>query len=286
MSKNRFLYHAQAVGLAARITRPFEHTLEAQAASALPASGGFSSARRDDVRISEIFECRSVVSLASGSFSERTDTHNTEAHARLENFNLSDVVVAKSISARITSTHAARGNEEPSITPQGTGFTGLRIAGRDIQLESLVDEYTDLNTYTKLRNRYEGDSRFRERIQGLAMIGRLAEMADERIHRFFPYCRHKKLETLPSHRGITILPLFRVMNPSGPGFTVHGNVIHVENFGRVHIGEIVIESYQRRVRALHIDMGSPMDGQMDAADVGANGGTTTPDPPPDPGATG
>jgi hypothetical protein len=38
----------------------------------------------------------------------------------------------------------------------------------------------------------------------------------------------------------------------------------------------VISAYERRVTMLHVDMGSPMDGSIDAASVDGNGGTTDP----------
>jgi hypothetical protein len=277
MNKTRFLYHAQAVGLAGKITRPFEETLESQAVSAIPSSGGYSSARKHDIRIREIFTCRVTHSEVAGSFNEKNDSHDTSATATVEQFNLSDVVTADVITARVSSAHPAEGDEEPSIRVFGSSIQGLRIAGRDIELESLVDDFSELDTMTKLRLRYKADDGFRKRMQATAMIGRRDEMKDERLHRFFPWCHRKPTEELPEFRQTTILPLFRIVNPSAPGFTVFGNVVHVGNFGRIHVGQLVVSGHERRVNALHVNLGSPTDGTVDAGAVGANG--TTNDPP-------
>jgi hypothetical protein len=279
MNKTRFLYHAQAVGLSGKITRPFEQNLDVQAVSAIPSSGGYSSARINDVRIREIFHCPTVHSETTGSFNEKNDSHDTSATATAEGFNLSDVVTAQVITARVSSSHAAGRDEEPSIRALGTSIQGLRIAGRDIELESLVDDFSELDTMTKLRERYKKDDGFRKRIQETAMIGRRSELADERLHRFFPWCHRKPTDELPEFRHTTILPLFRILNPSAPGFRVIGNVVHVENFGRIHIGELVVSGYERRVNLLHVNLGSPVDGDVDACAVGGNGSTN--DPPPD-----
>lgn len=278
MNTTRFMYHAHAVGLAGKITRPFEETLGVQAASALPGSGGYGSSRSHDVRIREIFSCPVTHTEVAGSHNPRSDSHDTSATATVEGFNLSDVVTATTITARVSSSHPAGRDEEPTIVPLGTTIVGLRIAGHDIELESLVGDFSELHTMTGLRKRYKEDAQFRGRLEETGMIGRREAMPDARLHKFFPWCHRKPTEELPEFRNMTVLPLFRILNPSSPGFTVIGNVVHVENFGRIHVGELVITPYERRVNALHVDLGSPVDGSIDASAVGTNG--TTNDPPP------
>ena len=105
------------------------------------------------------------------------------------------------------------------------------------------------------------------------MIGQKANL-DERFHKFFPWSHRQPADALPVFRNTTILPLFRVLNESSPGFTVMGNLIDVENFGRIHIGEIVISPYERRVTGLHIELGCPVDGSLDGGSAAGNGSST------------
>src|SRR5689334_10751517 len=144
MSGSRFLYHAHATGLSGQITRPFQQTIDVHAASALSPSGGYSSARREGFRFREILSYNAVHTETSGSPNLTTQAHTTVATGTMEGFNLCDVVTADVITGRIASSHPFTG-EDPSITPLGCSFQGLRIAGRDIELESNAEEFTRLD---------------------------------------------------------------------------------------------------------------------------------------------
>jgi hypothetical protein len=279
MSKSRFLYHAFAAGLSGKIHRPFEEVLEVQAPSALPPSGGVSSGSARDIRIRDLFHCASVVSSARGEFHPATDTFETRVSATLEQFNLAGIVTADLIRARVHSSHSQDESAEPSIVLDGSAIINLKIHGTPIELENFSELYTDLNTMEKLRQRHRTDRSFREQVHEWTMAGRSEELAEHRLHRYFPFCKRKPTEDLHETRHAAILPLFRVMTKSGPGFTVFQNVVHIENFGRLHLGELIISPNERRVTGLHIDLGSPTGGEVDGCSVGANGGHA--DPPPE-----
>ena len=279
MSKSRFLYHAFAAGLSGKIHRPFEEVLEVQAPSALPPSGGVSSGSAKDIKIRELFHCASVVSSARGEFHPATGTFETRVSATVEQFNLAGIVTADLIRARVHSSHTQDEALQPSIVLDGSAIINLKVHGTPIEIENLSDLYTDLNTMQKLRERHKADQSFRERVHQWTMAGRFEELTEHRLHRYFPFCRRKPTEDLHETRHAAILPLFHVMTKSGPGFTVFQNVIHIENFGRLHLGELIISTNERRVTGLHIDLGSPTGGEVDGCSVGANGGHT--DPPPD-----
>jgi hypothetical protein len=275
----RFLYHAQAAGVSGQITRPFYESLPVQAPSALPSGGGYSSGRKKNVRIREVLNVGVVRTQATGSYQKETDSHTTESFATTEQFNVSGIVTADVITASLRSTHPARKDEQPSFSLAGTLITNLRIAGREILLKSYVDLFSELSKHEDIINRYESgsDPDFRNEMQDTGMFGKKEEMKDSRLHRFFPWCHHAPSQTLPHHRGATVLPLFKVLNPSEPGFTVHGNVVYVEDFGRIQIGQLVVEAYERRVTMLHVNLGSPVDGDIESCSIIANGGPANPD---------
>lgn len=273
----RFLYHAQAVGLSGRIVRPFDALVKAQAASALSSSGGgYSSARRREYHLKQVFSHKATYTEATGSFNAKGDSHDTSATATIEEFNVSEVVKLELGVARINSSHAASGDREPSISPQGTFLRHLTIAGHKIEFESLVDDFHELDTMSKVRDRYKQDKAFREKFDSVAFVGRQSAIEDEKKHKYFPWRSHKPSDQLPEHRGFTIVPLFRINNPSSPGFTVHGNTVHVANFGRIQLGEMVIGSHERRVTLIHVDLGSPTEGHFTACGVVGDGGSTDP----------
>ena len=275
MGKSRFLFHAFAAGLSGRIHRPFEEVLEVQAASALPPSGGASSGMSKGVKIRDFFSCDSVMSRATGSYEPATGTHETRVSASAEKFDLAGVVTADLIRAEVHSSHKA-GNSQPSIIMEGSKIINLKVNGTAIELQNFSEWFTELNTLDKLRERHRSDAQFRADIHEYTMAGKVAELEDKRLHRYFPFCHRRPGEELLETRHAAILPLFRVVTPSGPGFKVFQNVIHIENFGRLHLGELVISASERRVTALHIDLGSPTEGEVTGCSVGANGSELEP----------
>src|SRR5690349_6452338 len=97
MKGPRFLFHAHATGVSGRITRPFDEALDVQAASALPPSGGYSSARQHSIRIREILSIDVARTETSGSLHESKQANVTSATAIVEGFDLCGVVVASGI---------------------------------------------------------------------------------------------------------------------------------------------------------------------------------------------
>jgi hypothetical protein len=271
----RYLFHAHAIGLSGHITRPFEELIDVQAASALPPTGGLSSGRKRSYRLRGILTHQGAHSKATGSFNRDTKANETLATATVQGFNLCDTVVADDITARITSVHLVGG--EHRITPQGSAFLNLRIAGRVIELEDNVDVFHELDTLEKVRDHYRNNTNdFRTNFDRQAYAGEDAVLPENK-RRYFRWFRHGSTGELPVCKGgFTIVPLFKVKNPSAPGFEVHGNVISVENFGRIILGELIISGDRRRLTMLHVDLGSPTEGAVTAAAAEGNGGTTDP----------
>lgn len=274
MKGPRFLYHAEATGISGRITQPFDKTIEVQAPSALPPAGGFSSNCARNFELCGLVSYRELRTVVSGTFVERTESHETAASATIEGLNINDVVRAEIITARITSVHSATQDRQPNITPIGSHFEGLRIAGRTIELQSNVSRYAELDTLQALRERYDKDNTFRDTLNEELQRGK-EDKLEERKRIFFPWRRCKKND-FPEYHGVTIVPLFTVKNKSEPGFTVVGNVIHVANFGHIHLGELVISAYERRLTMIDVYLGSPFEGRISGGGVGGNGGQTEP----------
>jgi hypothetical protein len=254
-----FLFSTHIVGLAGAITAPDDELIPAQAVSALTKAGGYSSAREDSYRLSEVVSHEGVRSEAIGTYNRETGIPQTVATAAVLRLNILDVLLVESCRARIASVHPT--GQEPRITPLGSMFEGLRIAGRSIELESKVDLYSKIETLSSLREHYQGDASFRERFQYEAFVGREKDLPDN-VLGYFPWAGHSGRGELPEDRGTTILPLFTVMNPSEPGFEVYGNVISVENFGRIQLGQLAITPNTRSLTMMQVDLGSPVRGQI------------------------
>ncbi|HEY7392291.1 MAG TPA: choice-of-anchor P family protein [Bryobacteraceae bacterium] len=267
----RFLYNAHAIGFSGQLTKPANQLIPSQAASALPPAGGYSSARQDSFRYLEVLSHGGSTSEVKGSLNPKTQENETSATATIQDLNVGNVVLLDSCTAQLSSAHPVDGSQ-PRITPQGSFFQNLRVAGKTIELESRVDIYTTLDTLDKLSEHYKNDKPFRDRFLKEAFVGNEGAL-HEKQRKYFSWRNIKKTDKLPaSTGGIVIVPLFQVLNPSAPGFQVNGNTITVENFGTIVLGELLISAYERRLTMLHVDLGSG----ASACSVGANGGQADP----------
>lgn len=273
--KRRFNYHAHALALQGEITHPFQEKIEPQAPSAVSPFGGFGIARADGFNLRDVVSHRGARTRAEAGHNPETDEHYALATVMLEGLNLSDVVTVDRIVARLTAVHSDR-QDDPCISPHGSTIENLRIAGHPIELISLVGTYHTLDTMQKVREHYKENADFQDRLHEDACVGKETALP-ERMRKFFPWRRHRHNGELPEFRGHTIVPLFRIVDPKVPGIDVHGSVIHIHHFGRLHIGELFISSDDRRVTMVHADLGSPQHGDILAAS--ACGGTSPSDPP-------
>jgi hypothetical protein len=273
---SRFMYHAYAVGLAGQFTRPISQVIPSQAASALAPGGGYSSARHEPHQFHEIFSHQGVASKVSGTLNPKTGNHETSVTATVSGLNIDHVLHLDSCTAHLRSVHPPKG--QPHITPHGSFFENLRIAGREIKLESRVEDYHRLDTFEKLSEHYKTDSQFQARYLKDAFVGN-EKALHEKQHPFFPWRNIKDTAELPvtKAQGQAIVPLFVVTNSSAPGFHVSGNVITVEDFGTIVLGEMIISGYERRITMLRVELGSPTEGSMCVGIGNSNGGTTDPD---------
>src|SRR5712692_3123494 len=66
-AKRAFHYHASAHALSGQFTRPIQHLIEVQAATALPTIGGHGNARVDDFRFNHLVSFKAGYTHVSGS---------------------------------------------------------------------------------------------------------------------------------------------------------------------------------------------------------------------------
>jgi len=286
MTASRFLFHASAIGVTGQITRPVNQPVPSRA-SALPPGGGYASVRQDPDKVLEIYSHQGATTEATGNDNQAGD-HETTTTATVQELNIGNVVLLDSCTAYLSSIHPADGSQARFNT-QGSFFNNLRIAGREIQLESRVELHSLISTLDELQKHYRDNADlaeqlhlrepfpFRDKLLQDVYAGN-ENALHEKQRKYFPWRNWANTKEVPASKGlgVCIVPLFIVKNPSEPGFHVSGNVITVDNFGTVVLGELIIGAYQRRLTMLHAELGSPTGGKMSAAIVDGNGGSTDP----------
>jgi hypothetical protein len=140
----RYVYQATAIGVAGQIVHPFQDIIPVQASSALPAEGGFGSARAVDFRHKEVLSFGSAHSQVFGS-QVHPDVSEALSVSVVEKFNLLDVVTCDRMVARLTlkftESEEGSGPSEPYIVPIGSRFEKLRIGNIFFENLELAPDY-------------------------------------------------------------------------------------------------------------------------------------------------
>src|SRR3954453_11498734 len=149
---------------------PFHETVETQASSALPPTGGYSSSSASHFRYREIFRFEHARTLVTGSRlsdvmrdSGPERVHSNLIQSVIEGLDILGVVTADRIEAHIVSEHVSGGSGEPTVTLAGTRFENLKIAGVPVEIDLATDVLDRYDTHAKFCEGYRGD----ERVRGL-----------------------------------------------------------------------------------------------------------------------
>jgi hypothetical protein len=153
---------------------------------------------------------------------------------------------------RLTSKHDDNGNGEASFILHGTHFDNLRIAGQQLELNLAVGLFSELSTWTKLTEAYEGDVGIRAEIDSLAFY----KSEDGK---------------LPVRNGIFGCTLATIPEKLPRGMSRKNHGIYIPHFGTIYAAEYYITPTSRRLRMLHVDLGCSVEGCNGFGDTGANG---------------
>jgi hypothetical protein len=265
----RFQYNASAVGAAGRIVVPFDEIIPIQASSALPETGGFGTARVERFQFRDIFSFHAATAVVSGSYT-RNRSFDTLATVSIEGLNLLGMVTADRIVARLSSSYSEDGNEH-SITPVGSYFENLRIAGCPVKLRLATDTFSRFDTFDKVKEAYrENRDGFRGQFNKLTLVGQ-RDSVPEKIRKYLPWCSLTAGEEIPETHNIIACSLVSEMEGLGPEVKVYGHVIHVPGFGSIRLAELKITKCASRLTMLQMELGSPTTANLTTGGVETNG---------------
>lgn len=247
----QFLYTGFATGFSGRIRAPHNEVVESQAVSSLGATGGYSSARVDNFRRHEIFSFASAHTQVSGILSAKSKAFETLVSGVLEGLNIVDMVKADYIAGRLMSRHPEEpptdGPDEPFITPVGSHYGKIVVAGFELTPVIDVNFFNRIGSFTELCKEIGRDPDLRKRFN----------VGDD--------------VPLPPPRGLLLGSIVSEIRGGGPGMDIQGNTVHVPGFGKLHFGEFVIEQYARRLVMMRAELGCPVQLDSSGPDMGGNG---------------
>jgi hypothetical protein len=243
----RFKYDARTSGLSGRFTLPFRAVIPRQAAVYLPKKGGYVHQRADCFNFRDLLMFDRAVAYAAGSFSPKDNAFDATASVVLEGVNILNVVTADRVIARIASSHPVNG-AEPKITPIGSSFENLRIAGYKVEVHLAVDTFVRCGTFREFREE--------------------CERAPEREAASLLHDEPGKALAEP----VVGCTLVRSIEGLGPEIERIGrNAIRIPDFGVLRFAEVTLSERRRTLSMLRFELGSTPAGAGDMGGVEGNG---------------
>jgi hypothetical protein len=230
-----FHYRAEGHAFSGEFNRPSKHSIDALACTCLPLTGGQARANAQGFEIPQLVAIANAYSHVSGSKSG-DGVHTSHSTAVVEKLNVLDVVTADRVVARLTSEQGPK-DKEGHIIALGSKFENLRISGCPVEVEFDHELFLKHKTFDALSKNLAGT---------------------------------KKSGKMPEG-GVILCTLVKSLKVNCPGVEVDGHVITVPHFGKIYVGELLVEHRFKRLSMLHLQLGSPQEGLLNVTEACING---------------
>jgi hypothetical protein len=263
-NSKRYLFQADATGVAGQFIYPFNDVIPIQAASTLPSIGGFGSSRVDGFRHKDILSFDSAYTEVVGTETE-DGVFETVALSVVENFKLLDFVTCDRIVGRLTGRRPGS-LEVPAqhfIVPAGSVFEGLRIGDRFFEKLDLAPDFfctPEHATWTGLLEALENE-RDRRLLESLSLPAPNGDPVPLPI---------------PGRRTDLLGFCIALGEPTVDAVLGAPLIFTVPEFGTVHLGEFFCEPTSRRLIMLRVELDGAVQGQVVAGDPIVDGGPYPP----------
>ena len=266
----RYIFRGHASGVSARIRRPENKLLPAHGCSSLPVTGGLSESSIGPKKLDQWVSFEKVSTRAHGDYVDvaagvatthgdvALDALPTETRVKADVQGL--VVLGRVHIARAAVgliSRSAAGKEQPVIHLEGNILEGVRIDDSRLAITLAEGFYQECNTKDKLATRHA------------------AGLPPHHAGLLLPLDSNSgPISTFPEADGTvkcTIVQEIRWDGEPHPTATIHGHVVRVPDFGKIYFGEMFITAASRRLTMVRFQLGSPVGGEVVAAEGESNG---------------
>jgi len=241
--------------------RNLDHILPTQATSSLPVIGGRSECVVNepfDLRIEQprpllLFGIKSARTFAETPIQRKPGVWITNVHSEVHGLRLLDgAITVEDIVADIRSEHTLD-EDCPRITPIKCEILGMKLAGMPLEIGIDLDPFQAAPTKSSIEDHMRKDPGLKGRIGWRHARRRAKAVAECHIiaRWFFPKGRPDGVDS-----------------DSGTQ-----NPIIWKGIGRIFVGEFLIGNLSRRLTALRIALGCPIEGEFVAGEVETDGHT-------------
>jgi hypothetical protein len=272
-----FFFHGHGVGLGGIVTEPFTHHIDTKAAASLPITGGTSRSKSGGHQVPDPNDSASagkpkVVSIDGAETEVQGELANgvyrTTVTTTVNGLNVQDVLTADQVIAMLTTEHYPD-EDEPRISVAGSDIKNLRINKAPVPVEFQHPLFEEFNTHTKFKDRFDKDSGFRKQMRQQFLWGDLQpnEIPDF-LQEQYKFTDAQK--SIPESKGIVPCSVVKGVK-NGNGFQAFKHVLVIPNFGKVFLGELLLQKHARQLTMMRFALGSPVTGQITVASSGGNG---------------
>lgn len=280
-------FHADASAAGGYFQLPIDRNLPPQAPMSLSPSGGYGFARSENFRLEGVLSYKSAYTQVAGHLSNKPD-HGwvTLVTSVIEGLNVLDVITADRLSAQISTEHPLEGNN-PKVNFLGTAFENLKVAGCPIDITLDFDICDQGNGSGYPKQSCLSDEQFRRRVaaqyQDMTDADALPDWVADRGIPDWIKERYKWDATKATSNGSILCSIVKkaecsiVKKAEGqfPG-RPFGNVFEVPGFGRVFLGELLVDCKSYQLTMVRLEMGCSGEGSASFVTAKANGGTIPP----------
>jgi hypothetical protein len=278
-------YHANASAWGGQLNFPIDVTLPVLAPTSLPSVGGYLQAQHEGFRVDGLISIERAYTSVSGARSPEDGSYHTRVIAAIEGVNIANVLFADRIAMDLSTNHPPD-NYFPTVSFNGTDFVGLRANKCELTPQLDLSAFRT-DGYPKESWLYNPRLREFARNQSRELAAGAANVAGKNIpffNRLFD--RHSRSwtngeqgpnsEQAIADRGNIICTVIKTIQVAGvcTDTTVVGNTLHVPDFGRIILGELIVDGSSFNLTMMRLDMGSGATGKGSGPQGGANGTNT------------
>lgn len=277
--EHRFIFHANAVALAAHIRRPEDAFVSAVASACLPVTGGIGSGESAGGSFGDLLSYgpastqvsgdyvtpEEAVKFTYGNYGQNLLPTETHARATAANFKLRNgghTLETERLDAGLSSYSDRKSTTE--FRSLSAEFTNVRIDGVLLKITTECDVFVQNPTKQKLEQSYSTSAEFRDRYNQLFQA---------------PESVNTDRASIPEYDGIILTTVVSNIAWEGKppsGVSIERNSIKIDNFGTLYLGELIIEEGLRRLTLVRFQLGSPFGGEGALVEVHSNGSTWPP----------
>ncbi len=265
LTERRFMFHGSVVGLAGHIRRSQNTIFPVKGSLVVPSTGGYANVEHQREHIPGLFSYSKISSAITADFQdkhaarERTRENPsqhpplptiTHVNTRIEHLIIAERLTIDKVELNLISLHHRPG--QPSFSSRGSMISGLRLDGHSLKVHLDNDPFS--GSLDDLSRIYQENEELQERFFHAAP----KEDEDrERSPRFSLFGKSRRVPGQPEKnneppriRGYVACSLVRSMEWNGdphPTAKINRHIIHLPEFGYIHLGEMFITDNYRQV---------------------------------------